>query len=134
MLRKAEARVRRHGWQNVALVQVTGDHASLMRQVASADRLLFFLSLSVIPNWERVLRDWLDVLADGGKAVIADVHNARPGPYARLVELIARASLSREPWHVLQARTNRFTFTWQPSSWVLGGRLFLAAGTKPDAR
>jgi ubiquinone/menaquinone biosynthesis C-methylase UbiE len=134
MLRKAAARVRRNGWQNVSLVEVTCDHQSLMRQVASADRLLFFLSLSVIPRWEEVLSGWLDILVDGGKAVIADVHNARPGPYARLVELIARASLTREPWRALEARTQPFTLAWQPSSWVLGGQFFLASGTRRSTR
>jgi demethylmenaquinone methyltransferase/2-methoxy-6-polyprenyl-1,4-benzoquinol methylase len=134
MLRKAEARVRRNGWQNVSLVEVTGDHAQLARQVSSADRILFFLSLSVIPSWQTVLNDWLAILAVGGKAVIADVYNPRPGAYARLVELIARASLTRASWRALAESTTSFHLAWQPSSWVLGGRFFLAGGTKRSVR
>jgi ubiquinone/menaquinone biosynthesis C-methylase UbiE len=132
MLRKAEALVRRRDFHNVELLQV-GTEATSIAAIASrvgrVDRVLCFLSLSVIDPWQLVLNGWLDVLPEGGALTIADVHNPRPGPYARLVELIARATLARKSWEPLQQRTTNFQLEWEPSSWFLGGAFFLATGT-----
>ena len=129
MLRKAAARVRRAGWQNVQLLEVgAADPQPWATRIGRIDRVQCFLSLSVIPDWERVLNDWLDALAPGGKLVIADVYNPTPGPYAKLVELTARADITRRSWEMLQARAADFELSWQPSSWALGGKFFIACG------
>ena len=133
MLRKAAQRARRNAWTNVSLMQVGDDHGQSVTHAGRPDRVLFFLSLSVIPAWESVLLQWYDVLAPGGRLVIADVHNARPGSYARLVELVARASIIRQSWRPLAERARGFSLAWKPSSWVLGGQFFIASGTKPSA-
>jgi ubiquinone/menaquinone biosynthesis C-methylase UbiE len=137
MLRKAAARIRKNGWTNVELIQVdskaTTVGASLPRSIASVDRVLCFLSLSVIANWQAVLDHWYAALAPGGRLTIADVHNARPGLYARLVELISRATLQRKSWLPLEQRAARFQLRWLPSSWFIGGRFFVAAGSRAPA-
>jgi ubiquinone/menaquinone biosynthesis C-methylase UbiE len=133
MLGKAERRARRNGWHNVQLLDVH-DHAAEPQQISAQcgpiDRVLCFLSLSVIPDWEAVLEQWFRALAPGGRFVIADVHNATPGLYARVVELISRASLRRKSWEPLQARCSDFSLEWQPSSWSLGGQFFVASGSR----
>ena len=98
------------------------------KRLGRIDRVHCFLSLSVIPDWERVLGEWLDALAPGGRLVIADVYNPSPGPYARLVELTARAQLTRRSWEPLEKRAARFELAWQKSSCTLGGQLFVARG------
>lgn len=132
MLRKAEALVRRRSFHNVELLQVGTEAtsiAAIAARVGRIDRVLCFLSLSVIEPWQLVLNGWLDALPEGGVLTIADVHNPRPGPYARLVELIARATLARKSWEPLQERTTNFRLEWEPSSRLLGGAFFLASGT-----
>ena len=129
MLRKAEARVRRNGWQNVQLREVGSEHAPAA--LGRIDRVHCFLSLSVIDTWREVLAGWWQALAPGGRFVIADVHNPAPGPYAKLVEVIASASLPRKSWEPLAERCQDFNLAWQPSSWSLGGKFFVASGTKP---
>jgi demethylmenaquinone methyltransferase/2-methoxy-6-polyprenyl-1,4-benzoquinol methylase len=128
MLRKAEARARRNGWQNVELREVGDEHAS--EALGRIDRVHCFLSLSVIDTWQDVLASWWQALAKGGRFVIADVHNPAPGPYAKLVEVIASASLPRKSWEPLAERCQDFQLAWQDSSWSLGGKFFVASGTK----
>lgn len=132
MLKKAEARVRRNGWQNVQLRQVGSDHTpeAIARELGRIDRVHCFLSLSVIDVWREVLEGWWQVLAPGGRFVIADVHNPAPGAYAKFVELIASASLPRKSWEPLAQRCSDFNLQWQESSWSLGGKFFVASGTK----
>jgi ubiquinone/menaquinone biosynthesis C-methylase UbiE len=131
MLRKAAARVRRNSWSQVTLLDVGSDHTHEVRRVAQLDRVLFFLSLSVIPAWSSVLAEWYGALSPGGRIVIADVYNPRPGLYARGVELVSRASLSRQSWCPLAESSSAFTLEHPPSNWMLGGQFFLATGTKP---
>ena len=133
MLAKARRRVERHGWQNVELLSVGEGSLSSQpwaAQLGRVDRVQCFLTMSVIPDWERVLSEWLDALAPGGRLVIADVYNAEPGPYARLVELTARAQIRRRRWELLHARTSSFDLSWQKSSWSLGGQFFIARGDR----
>lgn len=129
MLRKAEARVRRNGWQNVQLSEAGMEREALGR----IDRVHCFLSLSVIDTWQDVLASWWQILAPGGRFVIADVHNPAPGLYAKLVEVIASASLARKSWEPLAERSQDFELEWQDSSWSLGGKFFVASGSKPLA-
>jgi ubiquinone/menaquinone biosynthesis C-methylase UbiE len=131
MLRKAEARVRRNAWSNVTLLNVGEKHSREAQRVGPIDRVLCFLSLSVIPEWQAVLSEWYGALAPGGRLVIADVHNPHPGLYARGVEWVSRASLARESWCSLSELSSGFTLVKKPSSWVLGGQFFIASGTKP---
>lgn len=132
MLKKAEARVRRNGWQNVELRRVGNDHTpeAIARELGTLDRVHCFLSLSVIDGWREVLDGWWKVLTPGGRFVIADVHNPSPGPYAKLVELIASATLPRKSWEPLAEHCQDFKLDWQESSWSLGGKFFVASGTK----
>lgn len=134
MLRKAEGRVRRQGWDNVELVEIAADDptqsAQVLAQVGEVDRVLCFLSLSVIGGWEDVLRQWFGQLRPGGKLVIADVHNPSPGLYAKYVEFISRGTLTRRSWEPLEELSSHFTREEQDSSWVLGGTFFVATGTK----
>jgi SAM-dependent methyltransferase len=134
MLAKARGRARRNGWENVVLREVgAGVEATpqgITRELGPVQRVQCFLSLSVIDAWREVLDQWWSVLAPGGRFVIADVYNPKPGPYARVVELISRATLTRRSWEPLAERSPDFALEWQPSSWVLGGRFFVASGSK----
>jgi demethylmenaquinone methyltransferase/2-methoxy-6-polyprenyl-1,4-benzoquinol methylase len=134
MLQKAQARIRRNGWDNVEVRQVGSDHTpeAIARESGAIQRVHCFLSLSVIDAWREVLDGWWQVLEPGGRFVIADVHNPKPGPYAKLVQVIASASLPRKSWEPLAERCEDFALEWQKSSWTLGGKLFIASGSKPQ--
>jgi demethylmenaquinone methyltransferase/2-methoxy-6-polyprenyl-1,4-benzoquinol methylase len=135
MLSKAAGRARRNGWQNVVLREAgRGTEATpqaIARELGPVQRVQCFLSLSVIDDWREVFEQWWSVLAPGGRFVVADVYNPKPGPYGRVVELVSRATLARRSWEALAERSSDFALDWQPSSWVLGGRFFVASGSKP---
>jgi demethylmenaquinone methyltransferase/2-methoxy-6-polyprenyl-1,4-benzoquinol methylase len=132
MLSKAQARVRRNGWPNVQLREVgQTTPAAIAGELGTIQRVHCFLSLSVIDAWQDVLEAWWQVLEPGGRLVIADVHNPEPEPYAKLVELIANATLPRKSWEPLAQRSEGFALEWQQSSRLLGGKFFVASGTKP---
>lgn len=132
MLRKARARVARQGWANVTLMEIDARSSSkeLAEKIGKIDRVVCFLSLSVIDTWSDVLRLWFDALSAGGLLAIADVHNPKPNLHARFVEWISRGTLTRKSWEPLQAMSSSFELAWQPSSWTLGGKFFVATGTR----
>jgi ubiquinone/menaquinone biosynthesis C-methylase UbiE len=130
MLKKASARARRNGWSNVQLLDARALPADAQSAATHVDAILFFLSASVIPDYTEVLDQWLDRLVPGGRLVVADVHNPNPGLYARFVERIAQADIRRTPWTHLEERCGSVQLDWQPSSWVLGGRFYLAMANK----
>lgn len=127
MLAKASKRIKRQEWQNVSLINVTNKDE--LAEIGSVDRCLFFLSLSVIPSYQEVVKEWLGRMTDTGRFVIADTYNSNPGFYARAVELVARADISRESWKTLDEGCSSAVVEWQPSSWFLGGRFFVASAT-----
>lgn len=132
MLRKARARVARNGWSNVTLLEINDktSPAEIASKLGEIDRVVCFLSLSVIDAWKDVLHLWFDALKPNGMLAIADVHNPKPGLHARFVELISRGTLSRKSWEPLQAQASSFELAWQVSSWTLGGKFFIATGTR----
>ena len=134
MLKKAKKRVERKGWKNVETFEIEidreGEIDRLSGEIGHIDRVLCFLSLSVIDDWKAVLEGWFDALDSGSRLVIADVHNPKPGLYGRYVELISRGTLDRKAWEPLEEMAKDFTLEWKPSSWVLGGAFFVAAGSR----
>jgi demethylmenaquinone methyltransferase/2-methoxy-6-polyprenyl-1,4-benzoquinol methylase len=139
MLRRAEQRVARAGWTNVTLVRgdVHAFDADALERASgrrAADAVLCTLGLTAFPDWEGAFGRSFALLRPGGRYAIMDVH-AEPRTFqARLVEWIAQADLSREVWEPLAAAAEDFARRDLPGDPAkLGGRLYVAAGTKPAA-
>ena len=137
MLAKATARVKAAAWPNVTLAR--GDaHAfdvSHLRHTSGAtdaDGVVAALALTVFDDWEAAFDRTYDDLTPGGRYVILDVHNAAPTLRARVAGWVAEADTSREVWRRLAERTRDFEMRDLDADPVrVGGRLFLASGTKP---
>jgi RimJ/RimL family protein N-acetyltransferase/ubiquinone/menaquinone biosynthesis C-methylase UbiE len=138
MLERARRRVERAGWRGVALVACDAarlDAAAITPALGGAARVdvvLCALGLSVIPDWEQALRATFALLRPGGRYLILDVHAERRVPQSAMVELFARADLSRRPWTLLE-RIGEDTSVedLRGSPHVFGGRLFVASARKP---
>ena len=129
MLARAAKRVRKGGYANVDLVHADAREFSPEGPV---DAIVCTLGFSALPDWETVMARAWDQLAPGGQLVIFDVYAERRVPQTWWTELIARADLSRRVWEPLEARATGFELEFLPGSPHLhGGRLFLAAGSKP---
>jgi SAM-dependent methyltransferase len=135
MVRIAKARVAAQGGQNVSAD--VGDVHALDRVngvPAQVDRIHVFLGMSVFPEWEAAFAKLWDRLAPGGRIVLVDVYAETKGLQSHLVELVARADLSRKFWEPLERVAADFHREALPAKKEYGGTLFLATGTKPLVR
>ena len=97
----------------------------------SFDRLICVLGLSVIPDWELVLENMLDLLKEEGRIVIVDVFAERRNFNTWLIEKIAGADVDRKIWQTLENKTADFYYEYlQVKESKVGGKLFVATGIK----
>lgn len=110
MLRQARARVQRQGWRNVELIH--SDAASYAFP-AGINGVLSTFALTLVPEYDRVVRDGAAALAPGGRWVVADL-KLPSGWSARLFPLLlplfapfgVSADLAeRHPWESVCAHT-----------------------------
>lgn len=128
MLDKARRRAGGAGqWHGVGAADL-----SLDRIGGPVQGLHVFLGLSVFDGWEEAFEHLFGLLAPGGRCVVVDVHAPRPGLQGRLVQLTARADLTRRTWEPLERLSVGFERRELSSSWEHGGTLFLASGSRPS--
>jgi ubiquinone/menaquinone biosynthesis C-methylase UbiE len=138
MLARAKARADAAGWSHVHLLQrdVHALDAVAIEQALgrprALDRLHVFLGLTAFPEWERAFEHLWSMLAPGGRCVIVDVHDQRPGVQGRMVNLVARADIRRATWTVLERLARNYARVELPSQKQHGGQLFVASGDKPS--
>lgn len=127
MLKKAQARIDKHGWTHVKLVQGTVDQLE-----GDFDAVVVSLGLSAMGPWKEVFAQTWDRLRPGGRYVIFDVHAERWVPQKTWVQLLAGADLDRKVWEPLHAVAEDPSLDWLDGSiHVHGGKLLLARGVKP---
>lgn len=129
MLDRFEARARRLG----ASVEAICAPAQELDGIEPVDRLLWFLGLSVVPDFDAVFQATFELLKPGGIAVIVDVHAEYRVPQSWMVEWMAQADLSRQTWTALESRAEGYERR-DLSRWatIHGGTLFLAKGRRPS--
>jgi len=133
MLAKAAGKVTAAGWSNVHLVEagVGALHAAHLAPAGGAvDRLLIFLGMSAFPDMDGGFANAWSLLKPGGRCVIVDVYAETLGFQGKMVNLTARADISRRFWEPLEARCEGFSMSDLPSSPAHGGTMALATGTK----
>lgn len=80
LLRTAQARIQRHGWNNVFTVQA--DAATYEPEAGPVDLITFSYSLTMIPTWISVLEHAYKLLKPGGMIGVADFFIAHKWPGA----------------------------------------------------
>lgn len=137
MLRKGKSLIKRNDWDDITLFQadareLTSDFIKKeMGKELLFDRVICFLGLSVIPEWENVLDKMLDILKENGKIVIIDVFAEKRNFNTWLVEKFSRADLNRKIWQTLEEKTGNFHYEYLPvKEHKVGGKLFVASGLK----
>jgi ubiquinone/menaquinone biosynthesis C-methylase UbiE len=131
MLEKAMRRVQRHGWHNVKLVEA--DAAAYVFP-AGIQGVLSTFALTLVPDYEQVIKNAADALAVGGRFVIADLKKPEQWPLW-LVKLGARITkpfgvsldlTDRKPWEVMRKYYSHVTVTE-----LFGGTVYIAMGDNP---
>lgn len=131
MLALARARIARHGWRNVSVID--GDAAQLgglVAEVEGFDAAIFTYALSIIDEWRESFDQAVALLRPGGRIAVVDM--ALPvgrwqvaWPLARLACLTGGADPYRWPWTRVLARTDSVTYEV-----IRGGHVHIAAGTR----
>lgn len=133
MLRRARRRIARAGWDNVRVVHARADEVSaeLLGAQDGLDFVLCCLGATAFPDWPRVFAQTFELLRPGGRYVVFDVHAKERLFQTRMVELLARADLSRRAWEPLEASSADFEvedLDGDPKTF--GGTLFVASGAR----
>lgn len=116
MLRVAEERVKKHGWQNITLLNVD---ASSFRFPEVVDGVLSTFAITLIPEYDQVIRAGARSLAPGRRFVIMDF-KMPSGVLARLAPLLVflvkpyggtLEMTGRHPWESLSKYLQIVSFT-----------------------
>ncbi|KAA3611238.1 MAG: class I SAM-dependent methyltransferase [Calditrichaeota bacterium] len=137
MLNKGQVTISKKKWKNITLFQADARDLTpafvkkRIKKEPHFDRIICFLGLSVIPDWEQVLDKMLNLLKENGRIVIVDVFAERRNFNTWLVEKFAKADLNRKIWQLLKTKTSQFHYKYLPiKESKVGGKLFLATGIK----
>ncbi len=121
MLKKAQERVRKNGWQNIDLIQ--GDISRI--HLPTADAATAFWCMISIPDYRTALENLVSSLSPGGKLAVLDFKRVDgfPGvlvnPIFAQVCLHTRQDIEREPWLDME----RLLGNVQKREWKLRGLL-----------
>jgi ubiquinone/menaquinone biosynthesis C-methylase UbiE len=137
MLRRAQDNIIKNEWNDITLFQADArklDAKFIEQKIKTKikfDRIICCLGFSVIPDWEMVLDNMIDLLNEDGKLVIIDVFAAKRDFNTWLVELFAKADLDRAIYQLLEKKTRNFNVEFLPiKESKVGGKLFVAVGKK----
>ncbi|MCB9598475.1 MAG: class I SAM-dependent methyltransferase [Sandaracinaceae bacterium] len=129
MVDKARARAERSGWGS-RVELVVGDVHTV--EVEGYDRLHVFLGMTAFPRHEEAFERLWAGLAPGGRAAVVDVYAEKPGFQGKMVNLVARADITRRAWEPLERLAEGFERVALPPNPKYGGELWLATGRKPS--
>ncbi len=133
MLAKARKKSDQAGWGDTVRL-VHADAAELSSSdlgVPGVDRLHIFLGMSAFSDMQGSFTNLWGLLNPGGRCVIVDVYAETLGFQGRMVNLSARADITRRSWEPLEAVAEGFRRDELESTPAHGGAMFLATGTKP---
>jgi len=133
MLAPARRRVARHGWTNVELVQADAARFEFPQGVAG---VLSAFALTLVPEYDQVIRHALGALAPGRRLVVLDFKQPARAP-SWLVDLgvlltrpfaVTRDLSDRHPWESIARHASRSSMHE-----LYRGFAYIAAGEAPDA-
>lgn len=136
MLKRAEKRIKKEGWQKTTCLQKSA--LSLSKEdlqehlgQSKVDIIVCSLGLTAFPDWEQAFANSFDLLKPGGRYLIFDVHAETRSFNTKTVEFVARADILRRVWEPLETQASDFSMEFLDNSIKeFGGKLFFATGTK----
>lgn len=134
MLDQARARVQRHGWANVELVQCDAANYSFPDNISGA---MSFCAITLMPEYDAIIRNGAAALSPGKRFAIFDLKEPHYAPewlmkFAVWIErpfAVEREMAARHPWESLAKYLNNSVV--QPAYF---GFAYLAVGEAPEQR
>jgi len=132
MLEQAGRRVARHGWTNIELVQADAARFEFPQGAAG---VLSAFALTLVPEYDQVIRHALGALAPGRRLVVLDFKQPARAP-SWLVDLgvlltrpfaVTRDLSDRHPWESIERHASRSSMTE-----LYWGFAYVAAGEAPE--
>jgi demethylmenaquinone methyltransferase/2-methoxy-6-polyprenyl-1,4-benzoquinol methylase len=77
MLKQAQDRVTRNGWDNVELIQ---SDAAAYEFTAGINGVISTFAITLVPEYDRVIRNGAEALAQGGRLVVGDFRRPESWP------------------------------------------------------
>ncbi len=113
MLKRAKKKIGRNGWTNIRLFKWD---ARLLNKIflekqgidAGFDVVLAELALSVIPEWQKVLKESISLLNENGKIGLLDWYLQKQNFLSRTLDFLARAETSRNTIDYTRSLTGDF--------------------------
>lgn len=91
------------------------------------NKIICTLGLTVVPNWERVFNNSIDLLEKDGIYTILDLYWDKSSLISRAIDWFASADSSRKTWKLLEAHCQYFQQECIP---FLGGQIIISSGKK----
>jgi ubiquinone/menaquinone biosynthesis C-methylase UbiE len=101
-------------------------------KLRSVDMVVCTFGFSAMSDWKIPFHRSFDLLNPGGVYLILDAYAGKRTLHVRAVESATRSDISRDSWQILERLCPDFHMEYlDPSSYLFGGRVFVAFGTKP---
>ncbi len=137
MLAQARRRAKRHGWDNVVLIEDDATDLDTSRVAhhlrgGAAEAVISTYALSLMPDWEEAWRAAVELTAPGGRMAVVDMRLPRgraawAAPLARLACALGGSDPSAEPWRALERDAVDVAATSRR-----GGHIQVRVGTRPS--
>ena len=113
MLKQAQNKITKGKWNNIELIQADARDLTAAffakRDVDCHFNIVIGeLAFSVIPEWERVMRECVDLLVSGGKIGLLDWHRHKNDLITKLVNFWAEAETTRDTISCASQLTAKF--------------------------
>ncbi len=128
MLKKAEERIKQHGWRNIQLLERDASDFELDEKV---DAVLCAWSMVSIPDYEKALKNSIEALKEGGKYVVLDfqlmsgIKGLVLNPPYKIIFKATHQDVTRETWekmkHYLRGVTKEDFSGWLASYYIAVG-------------
>ena len=130
MLQRADRWRKKKSHNNIKLLHLKA--TELENLPLQAEHVLCTYGFTAMREWESAFRVSWNLLRPGGTYLIHDIYAEQPTFHSRTVEKVTNSDFSRRSWELLQGVGNDFRMEFiDPSTWLFGGRLFVATGVKP---
>ena len=114
MLKQAQKKITKSKWNNIKLIQA--DARDLTREFfarknidCNYDIVIGELAFSVVPEWERVMRESIELLVTGGRFGLLDWYRKKNDLTTRLVNFVANAETTRDTISYASQLTAKFS-------------------------